>query len=748
MTSGTGGVVATEEIPEVEMEVEGWPPEDPGLVRSKRVRDSSSAYGYYGFCGVTAAEKKPMLQPHDVVHMSSNGTSKIGGQYLHVTHDLRAQPDSNAVRLSCSSPAENLRNKTNISTKICTFYTQGWCDKGKNCTFLHERESLGSTKAGLLAPAGSGNHRGSKEGSQIQHRSNLKVSQFKVSEGSSKEELYRNLIHAYGEHVADKQNSRSPGASQGMPGSTDDSLTRRPTTPTNELQLSPVVHEKNHRPFMGCRMGLAVGNYSDDRGTFPRLDARHFQSGVKKGNGLSDSSVARTYLDVNASNPDNRYRHLIRVYGERVADKQNSCSPGASQGMPGSTDDSLTKRPTTPTNELQLSPVVQEKNHKPFMGCEMSLAIETYLDDRGTFPRLDGRSFQSGMNKGNDLSDSSVSRTYLDVNTSNPDYQCRPFGLSISSGPLQFSKNLSASGGITENIPNAHQKEHPGHASNNSRSSTGLRNPSYATTEHSSDSPSLRGISQLGIQSHHLFTSGIEKVDYVDVDKGCGTSKHALPESSRPEPSIMPIGSLSPIKDEVWVTSVPFVPSFSFPYTASPSKDLYDPFVDFAEPPKVGNTNNLKSSNISCSISTQHTNQYVISDKSLDSNEKLARNIAARGSKEPACLIASDRGRSSSLDDNKRVRAFDRKTRDFRFYLAEHIKELIKPIWKEGNLSKDAHKQVVKKSVEKVIDSIEPNQIPTTEESITKYITTCGSKIEKLVKAYVDRHRAANHQAF
>jgi len=83
----------------------------------------------------------------------------------------------------------------------------------------------------------------------------------------------------------------------------------------------------------------------------------------------------------------------------------------------------------------------------------------------------------------------------------------------------------------------------------------------------------------------------------------------------------------------------------------------------------------------------------------------------------------------------------DEKARDFRFHLAEHIKELIKPIWKEGNLSKDAHKLVVKKSVEKIVDSIRPNQMPTTEELIAKYITTSGSKIEKLVKAYVDRHR-------
>ena len=191
---------------------------------------------------------------------------------------------------------------------------------------------------------------------------------------------------------------------------------------------------------------------------------------------------------------------------------------------------------------------------------------------------------------------------------------------------------------------------------------------------------------------------------------------------SEPEPYIMPVGPHSPIKDEVWETSVPFVPSFSFPDNTTPSESQYDPFVDYVEPPKVGNTNNLKPSNISSNISSQHTNQYANT---------------------PACLIAPDRGRSSSLDDIIKVKAYGRKkdaaynnekTRDFRFHLAEHIKELVKPIWKKGNLSKDAHRLVVKKSVEKVVDSIEPNQVPTTEELITKYIATCGPKIEKLVK--------------
>jgi hypothetical protein len=162
--------------------------------------------------------------------------------------------------------------------------------------------------------------------------------------------------------------------------------------------------------------------------------------------------------------------------------------------------------------------------------------------------------------------------------------------------------------------------------------------------------------------------------------------------SSKPEPFMMPVGSHSPIKDEVWETSVPFIPSFSFPDSTTHSESQYDPFVDYVKPSKVGNTNNLKPSNISCNISSQHTNLYAIADKSLNYNGKLTRSITAKEPNEPACLITPDRGRSSSLDDTIKVTACDRKkdaanynekTRDFHFHLAEHIKELVKPVWKK-----------------------------------------------------------------
>lgn len=444
----------------------------------------------------------------------------------------------------------------------------------------------------------------------------------------------------------------------------------------------------------------------------------------------SDLKVPQFKDSVGLSN-DERYRNLIYAFGKdnqmsaHPSGKHGSPNTGISQRMPVSIGDSLTEKPTAHANELAQNPVVHEKNNKHFMGQHIGLVAENYLDARGTYPRLDEANFQFGMDKGSSVSDFHVSRTYL------PDYPYQSFGLSVSSDPLQLGEKLSAYGGATKTIPNIHQKEHHSfHASYSSHSLTGSRNPCFATSERSFGSPSLLATSHLGIQSHHLSTSDIEKADlhrYLDVGKGCGTSSSgpALLVGSEPAPSIMPVGSHSPIRDEVWETSVPFVPSFSFPDNTTPSKSQYDPFVDYVEPPKVGNTNNLKPSNVSSNISSQHTNQYANA---------------------PACLIAHDRGGSSSLDDTIKVKAYDRKkdavynnekTRDFRFHLAEHIKELVKPIWKKGNLSKDAHKLVVKKSVEKVVDSIEPNQVPTTEELITQYIATCGPKIEKLVKVNI-----------
>lgn len=439
-----------------------------------------------------------------------------------------------------------------------------------------------------------------------------------------------------------------------------------------------------------------------------------------------------------ASSKRGLYRTLIHSYGEdhrglannspnlNISEERSSCRA----------DNLWNTKPTPPVNELVQISVLQGKNHKPsLMGGHISLPSDSYLDGRGTLPRLhlDGVKLLPDLDvaKASSLSDSHVS-----------DYCYRPFDSSVSFDHLQYGKKLSAYGGPTENLPHKHQKEHSSSfASYSSNSMTGFRSPGHNSSAHFLGSQPFRAITHLGMPSLHQLTPGMEKSGlHKDVyfDKGCGTSGLRASSSCQP-------GHLSPIKDDPWVNSVPFVPLVEFPNSTSPSNSPYDPLADSMDPPKVESINILKSSNISCSISSQHTagNGVIDGDinKSLIYDDKLARNMSAKGSNEFAGLVAPDKERSS-LDGDTLVKAFeiikdgaiDEKTRDFRFHLAEHVKELLKPIWKEGNLSKDAHKLIVKKSVDKVLASVELHQVPATKELITDYITTSGTKIEKLVK--------------
>ncbi|KAF3451446.1 hypothetical protein FNV43_RR07541 [Rhamnella rubrinervis] len=78
--------------------------------------------------------------------------------------------------------------------------------------------------------------------------------------------------------------------------------------------------------------------------------------------------------------------------------------------------------------------------------------------------------------------------------------------------------------------------------------------------------------------------------------------------------------------------------------------------------------------------------------------------------------------------------------RQFRVALLDLVKELLKPKWREGNLSKDAHNTIVKKAVEKILNSLQHHQVPTTMESIKQYLSLSRPKIIKLVEGYADKY--------
>ncbi|XP_028776763.1 protein FRIGIDA-ESSENTIAL 1-like [Neltuma alba] len=100
-----------------------------------------------------------------------------------------------------------------------------------------------------------------------------------------------------------------------------------------------------------------------------------------------------------------------------------------------------------------------------------------------------------------------------------------------------------------------------------------------------------------------------------------------------------------------------------------------------------------------------------------------------------------DRGKKNSEMDNNLqkdagVQIESMELRNFRFALVDHVKEILRPVWLEGDLSKDAHNMIVKKSVDKIINTLQPQQIPTNEDSIKKYLSFCQLKIVNLVKGY------------
>ncbi|KAF8413846.1 hypothetical protein HHK36_001840 [Tetracentron sinense] len=76
----------------------------------------------------------------------------------------------------------------------------------------------------------------------------------------------------------------------------------------------------------------------------------------------------------------------------------------------------------------------------------------------------------------------------------------------------------------------------------------------------------------------------------------------------------------------------------------------------------------------------------------------------------------------------------------FRAALVDFVKELVKPSWREGHLSKDAHKTIVKKAVDKVLSTLQPHQFPSTMESMKQYLSSSRPKIAKLVEGYVDKY--------
>lgn len=105
-----------------------------------------------------------------------------------------------------------------------------------------------------------------------------------------------------------------------------------------------------------------------------------------------------------------------------------------------------------------------------------------------------------------------------------------------------------------------------------------------------------------------------------------------------------------------------------------------------------------------------------------------------KGGNKDSDAEAHEDGENKKSKDSKPLKMF-------KIALADFVKEALKPTWKEGQMSREIHKTIVKKVVDKVTSTVE--NTPPTKEKIDIYMTYSKEKLNKLVQAYVGKYSKA-----
>ncbi|CDY27932.1 BnaCnng05170D [Brassica napus] len=244
-----------------------------------------------------------------------------------------------------------------------------------------------------------------------------------------------------------------------------------------------------------------------------------------------------------------------------------------------------------------------------------------------------------------------------------------------------------------------------------------------------------------------------------------------------------------------WEPSEPFRPSFTIPPYILPSSDaLYDPFMDIENPegrsPKAQSSTKGKdaqkksgqqkdgdsASNDKNSSCSQNQFQETVVRKKLETHglvEGVATSVvdqndasATTPSKEISSSAAVENRavlkrskpaghgswhrsdgsshqkklKTDEMDGEVRSDAGTKVMRQFRTAVVETIKDMLKPLWREGRLSKDVHNMIVKRATEKIVSAaVQLHQVPTNNESVEKYLSMSSTRIVKLVEGYVEK---------
>ncbi|GFP90662.1 zinc finger CCCH domain-containing protein 38 [Phtheirospermum japonicum] len=86
-----------------------------------------------------------------------------------------------------------------------------------------------------------------------------------------------------------------------------------------------------------------------------------------------------------------------------------------------------------------------------------------------------------------------------------------------------------------------------------------------------------------------------------------------------------------------------------------------------------------------------------------------------------------------TVSGKKRKGKGSRSMKLFKISIAGFVKDVLKPSWRQGNMSKEAFKTIVKKTVDKVSGAMKGHHVPKSQAKINHYIDSSRGKLTKLV---------------
>ncbi|KAJ8556210.1 hypothetical protein K7X08_022968 [Anisodus acutangulus] len=267
--------------------------------------------------------------------------------------------------------------------------------------------------------------------------------------------------------------------------------------------------------------------------------------------------------------------------------------------------------------------------------------------------------------------------------------------------------------------------------------------PSYLTSSSSNLDP-VGDQKLLDRSQEYCYSRSISLRNKSSALPGCGTEPFSSTDlSGDMEHSC---GYKTKVYFNDWEPSAPFRPSTFLGQTIPPPESLYDPIRDSIEQTSTAEKDLSANERKTADRAIAHEENMNTSSK----EEKHSKSVNPRGKKRkqsklenlrPSCEIDTDFRRDGSVNYESGV------MKHFRVALVDFVKELLKPTWHEGLLMRDAYKMIVKKAVDKIINSLTPDLIPDTTESINQYLSVSKPKVAKLIEGYVEKYEAVFEEA-